>query len=138
MDINGNNDSKISGRFQTSPTTSEADEASGSYANEYPASFKLVAQITFAMLSYIVAVLVAVLDSLGFRSDSMYIHIIAYTSTTISSVAHTQHPQESHQKAYSIFQANTQPIHHHSSDFPGHHHQTSCLTLHSQTLCPLG
>ena len=37
-----------------------------------------------------VAVLVAVSDSLGFGSDSMYIQIIAYTSTTISSVACTQ------------------------------------------------
>ena len=36
-----------------------------------------------------VAVLVAVPDSLGFRLDSMYIQIIAYTSTTISSVACT-------------------------------------------------
>ena len=39
-----------------------------------------------------VAVLVAVLDSLGFGLDSMYIQIIAYTSTTISSVACTHHP----------------------------------------------
>ena len=37
-----------------------------------------------------VAVLVAVLDSLGFGLDSMYIQNIAYTSTTISSVAHTK------------------------------------------------
>ena len=43
----------------------------------------------------IVAVLVAVPDFLGFRLDSMYIQIIAYTSTTISSVAHTHLGDES-------------------------------------------
>ena len=41
------------GKNQTSPATSEADEATGSYANEYPASFKLAAQLTFAMLSHV-------------------------------------------------------------------------------------
>ena len=53
MDIDSNDNSKLSGRIQTSPATSEVDEASGSYANEYPALFKLAAQITFAMLSYV-------------------------------------------------------------------------------------
>ena len=53
MDIDGNSYSKLLGRIQTSPATSEAGEASGSYANKYPASFKLAALITFAMLSYI-------------------------------------------------------------------------------------
>ena len=38
---------------KTSPTTSKADKATGSYANEYSASFKLVAQLTFAMLSHV-------------------------------------------------------------------------------------
>ena len=70
MDIDSNNDSKLSGRIQTLPSTSEADKASGSYAN-------------------------------------------------------------SHQKAYSIFQVDTQPIYNHNSDFPHHYHQTSYLTLYS-------
>ena len=38
---------------QTSPTTSKTDEATGSYANEYSASFKLAAQLTFTMLSHV-------------------------------------------------------------------------------------
>ena len=46
--------SKLSGWIQTSPTTSEADEAAGSYANKYPALFKLVAQLTFTMWSHII------------------------------------------------------------------------------------
>ena len=53
MDIDGVDDSKLSGRIQTSPATSEADEAAGSYTNEYPALFKLAAQLTFAMLSHV-------------------------------------------------------------------------------------
>ena len=42
-------DSKLSRRIQTSPVTSEADEAVGSY--EYPASFKLVSQILHRMMT---------------------------------------------------------------------------------------
>ena len=38
---------------QTSPTTSKADKATGSYANKYSTSFKLAAQLTFAMLSQV-------------------------------------------------------------------------------------
>ena len=38
---------------QTSPATSKANKATGSYANEYSASFKVVAQLTFAMLSHV-------------------------------------------------------------------------------------
>ena len=53
MDIGSNDNSKLFGRIQTSPATSEADKASGSYANKYPASFKLAALITFTILSYI-------------------------------------------------------------------------------------
>ena len=53
MDIDGNNDSKLSRGIQTSPATSEAEEVSGSHTNKYLALFKLAAQITFAMLSYI-------------------------------------------------------------------------------------
>jgi len=36
---------------QDSPTTSEVDEPVYTIANEYPAPFKLTAQLTFAMLS---------------------------------------------------------------------------------------
>ena len=53
MDIDGVDDSKPPGRIQTSPATSEAKRAAGSYANKCPASFRLVAHLTFSMLSHI-------------------------------------------------------------------------------------
>ena len=53
MDIDGSDDSKLLRGIQTSPATSEAKEASGSYTNEYLALFKLAAQIMFTMLSYV-------------------------------------------------------------------------------------
>ena len=58
----------------------------------------------------VVAVQVAVVDSLGFRSDSMYIHIIAYTSTTISSVAHTHLGDES---GFTLLHGPETPLRHH-------------------------
>ena len=48
--------SKLSGWIQISPTTSEANKAAGSYANKCPASFRLVAHFTFAMLSHILKI----------------------------------------------------------------------------------
>ena len=53
MDINGVDDSQPLGRIQTSPTTSEADEAAGSYTNECPTLFRLVAHLAFSMLSHV-------------------------------------------------------------------------------------
>jgi hypothetical protein len=46
-------DLKLARAVQVSPATSEADEATTGMATEYPTPFKLVAQLTFAMLSHV-------------------------------------------------------------------------------------
>jgi hypothetical protein len=53
MDIDEGSDLRLAAAVQPSPATSEADEAVSTMVDEYPAPFKLAAQLTFSMLSHV-------------------------------------------------------------------------------------
>jgi hypothetical protein len=50
MDIDDGSDLRLAAAVQPSPATSEADEAVSKIAGQYPAPFKLAAQLAFSML----------------------------------------------------------------------------------------
>jgi hypothetical protein len=53
MDIDDGSDLRLAAAVQPSPATSEADEAVSKIADQYPAPFKLAAQLAFSMLSHV-------------------------------------------------------------------------------------
>jgi protein SMG6 len=53
MDIDDSADLKLVVAVQASPATSKGDEAVSAVVNGYPTPFKLVAQLTFVMLSHV-------------------------------------------------------------------------------------